>query len=121
MLFLPRYTIHLWDLNHEGVWENRAIYVYYTELVFELASLSIDFCHHLHMLVRTDACVLMLKVVLYTVLSYHDVVDTNVSRLIHISHLIDINLVVCSDVTFPENDENLCVDFLPRPNSGLVK
>ena len=49
-----RYTIHLWDMNHEGVWENRAIYVYYTELVFELASFSIDFCHHLHMLVRTE-------------------------------------------------------------------
>ena len=62
----------------------------------------------------------MLQVVLYTVFSYHDV-GINVSRLIHISHLIDINLVVCSDVTFPQNDENLCIDFLPQPNSGSVK
>jgi len=40
-------------MNLEGVWENRATYVYYTELVFELAALSIDFGHHLHMLVIT--------------------------------------------------------------------
>ena len=52
-LHVSRYAIHLWDMNHEGVWENRAIYVYYAELIFELATLSIDFCHHLHMLVRT--------------------------------------------------------------------
>ena len=68
------------------------------------------------MLVSAEECVVLLQVVLYTVLSYHDVVDTNVSRLIHISHLIDINLVICPEVTFPQNDENLCVDFLPQPN-----
>lgn len=46
-----RYGLHLVDMNLEGVWENRSKYVYYTELVFELAALSIDFGHHLHMLV----------------------------------------------------------------------
>ena len=46
-----RYMIHLWDLSLESVWENRSVYVYYSELVFELSSLSIDFAHHLHMLV----------------------------------------------------------------------
>ena len=46
-----RYGLHLIDMNLEGVWENRSKYVYYTELVFELAALSIDFGHHLHMLV----------------------------------------------------------------------
>ncbi|XP_015782986.1 E3 ubiquitin-protein ligase AMFR [Tetranychus urticae] len=45
-----RYAIHLWDLNHEGVWENRASYAYFTELIFELTLLFIDLLHHLHML-----------------------------------------------------------------------
>lgn len=45
--------IHLWDLNMESVWENRSVYIYYTELIFELLSLFIDFFHHLHMLVGT--------------------------------------------------------------------
>lgn len=46
-----RYAIHLWDLSHQGVWENRASYAYYTELFFELASLFIDLIHHIHMLI----------------------------------------------------------------------
>ncbi|KAJ8303621.1 hypothetical protein KUTeg_020017 [Tegillarca granosa] len=45
-----RYLIHLYDVNNEGVWENRSRIVYYTELIFELAVLSVDFGHHLHML-----------------------------------------------------------------------
>lgn len=47
-----RYAIHLWDIHHEGVWENRTSYVYHAELIFELSALSVDFIHHLHMLVR---------------------------------------------------------------------
>jgi len=46
-----RYVIHLYEMNVDGVWENRSIYIYYTELIFELSAISIDFCHHLHMLV----------------------------------------------------------------------
>lgn len=47
---MVRYGIHLWDLNYDGVWENRSSYSYYSELMFELSILAIDFCHHLHML-----------------------------------------------------------------------
>ena len=47
---MVRYGVHLWDLNYEGVWENRASYAYYSELMFELSILAIDFMHHLHML-----------------------------------------------------------------------
>jgi autocrine motility factor receptor len=48
---LMRYAIHLWDLHHDGVWENRATYIYHAELIFELGALSVDFVHHIHMLV----------------------------------------------------------------------
>ncbi|EDV26081.1 uncharacterized protein TRIADDRAFT_24155, partial [Trichoplax adhaerens] len=51
---LIRYGIHLWDIGHEGVWENRGTYLYYTELVIELAAIFIDFFHHLHMLIWTN-------------------------------------------------------------------
>ncbi len=37
-------------MHHEGVWENRSTYTYYTELVLELAVLCVDFLHHVHML-----------------------------------------------------------------------
>ncbi|KFM75662.1 E3 ubiquitin-protein ligase AMFR, partial [Stegodyphus mimosarum] len=48
---ITRYAIYLLDATHEGAWEKRASYVYYTELGFELVALIIDFCHHLHMLI----------------------------------------------------------------------
>ena len=38
-------------MSVEGVWEARTVYIYYAELVFELVALSLDFAHHLHMLV----------------------------------------------------------------------
>lgn len=43
--------IHLWDLNHEGTWEGKGTYVYYTDFVMELTLLSLDLMHHIHMLV----------------------------------------------------------------------
>ncbi|KAK3085500.1 hypothetical protein FSP39_004261 [Pinctada imbricata] len=54
---LVRYVIHLWDMNTPSVWENRSLYVYYTELGFELAILSVDFGHHLHMLVSVQTVI----------------------------------------------------------------
>ena len=47
--------IHLWDMHHDGTWENRSTYTYYAELVLELAALSVEFLHHVHMLVSTDS------------------------------------------------------------------
>ncbi|XP_078608212.1 E3 ubiquitin-protein ligase AMFR-like isoform X3 [Branchiostoma floridae x Branchiostoma japonicum] len=49
---IVRYAIHLYDVTNIGTWENRGTYVYYSELVMELTALIVDFCHHLHMLLR---------------------------------------------------------------------
>lgn len=49
---MRRYSIHLWDLNHEGTWENKSSYIYYTDFIMELAILCLDLMHHIHMLVR---------------------------------------------------------------------
>ncbi|KAL5022727.1 hypothetical protein ScPMuIL_001882 [Solemya velum] len=65
-----RYAIHLWDMNMEGVWENRSVYVYYTELVFELAALSVDFAHHLHMLLWGNIFLSMASLVICMQLRY---------------------------------------------------
>lgn len=67
---MVRYAIHLWDLNHEGVWENRASCAYYTELLFELATLTIDFFHHLHMLVWGNIILSMASLVILMQLRY---------------------------------------------------
>lgn len=65
-----RYMIHLWDLSTESVWENRSIYVYYSELIFELSSLSIDFAHHLHMLLWGNIFLSMASLVICMQLRY---------------------------------------------------
>lgn len=54
---IHRYSIHLWDLNHEGTWENKSSYIYYTDFIMELAILCLDLMHHIHMLVRNIPCV----------------------------------------------------------------
>lgn len=64
------YAIHLWDINHEGVWERRATYVYYTELIFELTALVIDFFHHLHMLLWGNIFLSMASLVICMQLRY---------------------------------------------------
>ena len=65
---LYRYVLHLYDVSHEGIWEKRGIYTYYTELVFELGSNIVDFLHHLHMLVssRSVSCISTICFYIYT-------------------------------------------------------
>lgn len=67
---VARYCLHLIDMNLEGVWENRATYVYYTELIFELAALSIDFGHHVHMLLWGNILLSMASLVICMQLRY---------------------------------------------------
>lgn len=67
---IVRYGIHLWDLNYEGVWENRSSYAYYSELLFEVATLAVDFCHHLHMLFWGNIILSMASLVIIMQLRY---------------------------------------------------
>ena len=46
-------VIHLWDLNHEGMWENHSLYSHYTDFLLEMVALSVDLMHHLHMIVSS--------------------------------------------------------------------
>lgn len=48
-----RYSIHLWDMNQEGSWDNKSSYIYYTDLLMELLLLGLDLLHHIHMLVSS--------------------------------------------------------------------
>ncbi|GAB6030480.1 hypothetical protein CHUAL_007344 [Chamberlinius hualienensis] len=61
---IARYFIHLWDVNHEGVWENRGTYAYYAELIFEMTTLFIDFGHHIHMLLWGNVFLSMASLVI---------------------------------------------------------
>lgn len=60
-----RYLIHLWDLNHEGTWENKGTYVYYTDFVMELTFLSLDLMHHIHMLLFGNIWLSMASLVIF--------------------------------------------------------
>ncbi|NXF89696.1 AMFR ligase, partial [Eubucco bourcierii] len=65
-----RYAIHLWDLNHEGTWEGKDTYVYYTDFVMELTLLSLDLMHHIHMLLFGNIWLSMASLVIFMQLRY---------------------------------------------------
>ncbi|XP_075432999.1 E3 ubiquitin-protein ligase AMFR isoform X2 [Ascaphus truei] len=65
-----RYVIHLWDLNHEGTWEAKGTYVYYTDFVMELSQLFVDLMHHIHMLLFGNIWLSMASLVIFMQLRY---------------------------------------------------
>lgn len=67
---IMRYTIHLWDLNHEGTWESKGTYVYYTDFFMELTLLSLDLTHHIHMLLFGNIWLSMASLVIFMQLRY---------------------------------------------------
>ncbi|XP_040471069.1 E3 ubiquitin-protein ligase AMFR [Falco naumanni] len=67
---ITRYIIHLWDLNHEGTWEGKGTYVYYTDFVMELTLLSLDLMHHTHMLLFGSIWLSMASLVIFMQLRY---------------------------------------------------
>ncbi|KAL7868031.1 hypothetical protein SRHO_G00094150 [Serrasalmus rhombeus] len=67
---IMRYSIHLWDLNHEGTWESKGSYVYYTDFVMELALLCLDLMHHIHMLLFGNIWLSMASLVIFMQLRY---------------------------------------------------
>ncbi|XP_074601473.1 E3 ubiquitin-protein ligase AMFR-like isoform X2 [Brevipalpus obovatus] len=92
-----RYAIHLWDLNHHGVWENRASYAYYTELFFELASLIIDFLHHFHMLIWAN---IILSVASFIILTQLKSLFSEINRRIR-KHKNYLQVVGLMEANFP--------------------
>lgn len=67
---LVKYIIHLWDMHHDGLWENRNTYTYYTELILEMSSLCVDFIHHLHMLLWANMFLSVASLILLMKLRY---------------------------------------------------
>ncbi|KAJ8343337.1 hypothetical protein SKAU_G00306660 [Synaphobranchus kaupii] len=67
---IMRYSIHLWDLNHEGTWESKGAYVYYTDFIMELTLLALDLMHHTHMLLFGNIWLSMASLVIFMQLRY---------------------------------------------------
>lgn len=66
-----RYALHLYDLRHGEepaagglVWEKRGPVAYYTELVFEISVLVVDFAHDVHMLLWSNIFLSMASLVI---------------------------------------------------------
>ncbi|XP_023841736.1 E3 ubiquitin-protein ligase AMFR [Salvelinus sp. IW2-2015] len=113
-----RYSIHLWDLNHEGTWESKGSYVYYTDFVMELALLGLDLMHHIHMLLFGNIWLSMASLVIFMQLRYlfHEV-QKRIRR--HKNYLRVINnmearfAVATSDELVANNDDcAICWDSM---------
>lgn len=51
-------------------WDKRGPYAYYTELVFDVAELVVDFSHHLHMLIWSNIFLSMANLIVIMQLRY---------------------------------------------------
>lgn len=61
---LIRYGIHLWDIGHTTMWEGRSTWSYNTDLMMDLTMYTVDFAHHLHMLLWSNIFLSMASLVL---------------------------------------------------------
>ncbi|KAK5935049.1 hypothetical protein CgunFtcFv8_020446 [Champsocephalus gunnari] len=115
---IMRYSIHLWDLNHPGTWENKGTYVYYTDFVMELAMLFLDLMHHIHMLLFGNIWLSMASLVIFMQLRYlfHEV-QRRVRR--HKNYLRVINnmearfaVATAEELTANDDDCAICWDTM---------
>nr|XP_020490652.1 E3 ubiquitin-protein ligase AMFR-like isoform X1 [Labrus bergylta] len=65
-----RYSIHLWDVNQVGSWDNKSSYTYYTDLLMELLFLGLDLLHHIHMLLFSNIWLSMASLVIFMQLRF---------------------------------------------------
>ncbi|KTG46226.1 hypothetical protein cypCar_00014486 [Cyprinus carpio] len=111
-----RYSIHLWDLNHEGTWENKSSYIYYTDFIMELAILCLDLMHHIHMLLFGNIWLSMASLVIFMQLRYlfHEV-QRRIRRHKNYLRVID-NMESRSEQA--DKKQTLCVDMNTSPCAG---
>uniref|UniRef100_A0A8C2BX54 E3 ubiquitin-protein ligase AMFR n=1 Tax=Cyprinus carpio TaxID=7962 RepID=A0A8C2BX54_CYPCA len=113
-----RYSIHLWDLNHEGTWENKSSYIYYTDFIMELAILCLDLMHHIHMLLFGNIWLSMASLVIFMQLRYlfHEVqrrIRRHKNYLRVIDNMESRFAVATSDELLANNDDcAICWDSM---------
>lgn len=119
-----RYALHLYDMRQEGgnsvgggdtgpVWEKRGPVAYYTELIFELAALIIDFVHHLHMLLWSNIFLSMASLVICMQLRYlfHEIqrrIKKHRNYLWVMNHM-EQNYPLASTDELAENSDNCAI------------
>lgn len=120
-----RYALHLYDMRQEGgavgsvgpdtgrVWEKRGPVAYYTELIFELAALIIDFVHHLHMLLWSNIFLSMASLVICMQLRYlfHEIqrrIKKHRNYLWVLNHM-EQNYPMASRDELAENSDNCAI------------
>lgn len=73
---LIRYGMFLYDMRQGGMstevvsWDKRGPFAYYIELGFDVASLTVDLAHHMHMLIWSNIFLSMASLVIVMHLRY---------------------------------------------------
>ncbi|XP_029378984.1 E3 ubiquitin-protein ligase AMFR isoform X2 [Echeneis naucrates] len=113
-----RYSIHLWDMNQEGSWENKSSYIYYTDLLMELLLLGLDLLHHIHMLLFSNIWLSMASLVLFMQLRF---LVQEVQKRIHrhhnylrVLHNVETQFSVASEDELAVNNDDcaICWDVM---------
>lgn len=62
---LVKYIIHLVDLKHQGVWEQRGTYIYYTEFFTDTLILAATLGHYIHIFALHGISLTLIDAVLF--------------------------------------------------------
>eukprot|EP00118_Oscarella_pearsei_P006540 m.29706 g.29706 ORF g.29706 m.29706 type:complete len:363 (+) comp31216_c0_seq1:657-1745(+) len=62
---LTKHCIHIYDEAQPGTWEGRAVFSYYTDLLYEMTILAVEFIHHLHMMIWANVFLSMASLVIF--------------------------------------------------------
>ncbi|EDO34524.1 predicted protein, partial [Nematostella vectensis] len=96
--YFIRYGIHLWDIGHVGTWEGRNTWSYYTDLLLDIGMCSVDFAHHLHMLLWSNIFLSMASLVLCMQLRHlFYEIKKRLAR-----HRNFVRIQKCTETRFPE-------------------
>lgn len=112
------YVVHLWDVSRDSIWEKRASINYYNELIFDLLILSIDFCHHLHMLIWGNIILSVSSLVIAVQLRaiFYDISRriTKHKNYLQVINLMEENFPVASDEELSRNNDDcaICWDHM---------
>ncbi|KAH9389022.1 hypothetical protein TYRP_008374 [Tyrophagus putrescentiae] len=107
------YMIHLWDISRESIWEKRASITYYIELTFDLLILSIEFCHHFHMLFWGNIILsVSTLVIVFQLRALFNDINRRIKKhknYLQVLNLMEENFSVASDDELARNNDDCAI------------
>ncbi|XP_051510823.1 E3 ubiquitin-protein ligase AMFR isoform X3 [Myxocyprinus asiaticus] len=108
-----RCIIHLYDLSCEGSWDDKEVYIYYTDFIMDMGILCLDLMHHIHMLLYWNSWFSVADLIILTQLRVMS--QEMQHRLLrhktylHIFHVMDIRFSMATLEELASHDDRCAI------------